>query len=61
MSWLTLILFSHADILLGETLGGVGYAGAFLIVVAAATNALSDFGGTSVEEEVISMKSDRNK
>jgi len=53
--------FFHADILLGETLGGLGYAGACLIVVAAATNALSDFGGTSVEEEVISMRSDRNK
>lgn len=34
-----------ANILLGETLGGLGLVGAFLIVVAAATNASVDFTG----------------
>ncbi|KAL7541936.1 hypothetical protein ACHAWF_007055 [Thalassiosira exigua] len=36
-----------ANIILGETLGGLGLAGAFLIFVAAATNAFLDFGSTS--------------
>jgi len=36
-----------ANVLLGETLGGLGLVGAFLIVVAAATNASMDFGGKS--------------
>ncbi len=34
-----------ANVLLGETLGGRGLVGAFLIVVAAATNASMDLGG----------------
>ena len=38
-----------ANILLGETLGGFGLLGAFLIVVAAATNAVLDFGGQDKE------------
>lgn len=39
-----------ANILLGETLGGMGLAGASLIVAAAATNALFDFSGDSIDE-----------
>ena len=39
-----------ANILLGETLGGMGLAGASLIVAAAATNAFLDFSGDSIEE-----------
>lgn len=42
-----------ANILLGETLGGLGLVGAFLIVVAAATNALLDFGG---EDEILTKE-----
>lgn len=41
-----------ANILLGETLGGLGLAGAGLITVAAATNALMDFGSVSSDEVV---------
>lgn len=40
-----------ANVLLGETLGGVGLIGAFLIVVAAATNASMDFGGKRGEND----------
>ena len=44
-----------AHVLLGETLGGPGFAGAALIVAAAATNAVVDFGadadGGGEEEE----------
>jgi len=39
-----------ANILLGETLGGMGLAGASLIVAAAATNAFLDFSGDSIDE-----------
>jgi len=39
--------------LLGETLGGLGLIGAFLIVVAAATNAVLDFGGVSGEDAAV--------
>jgi len=42
-----------ANILLGETLGGLGLIGAFLIVVAAATNAVLDFGGVSGEDAAV--------
>ena len=51
--WLTFIPFAHTDVLLGETLGGLGLVGAFLIVVAAATNAVLDFGGVSGEDAAV--------
>lgn len=41
-----------ANILLGETLGELGYVGAFLIVVAAATNAFIDFGGATSGQHI---------
>ena len=41
-----------ANILLGETLGVLGLAGAGLITLAAATNALMDFGSVSSDEVV---------
>jgi len=50
-----------ANILLGESLGGLGLLGAFLIVVAAATNAVSDFGGASVDKEVFSAETETRK
>jgi len=39
-----------ANVLLGETLGAFGLIGAFLILVAAATNAVMDFSDKSAEE-----------
>jgi len=42
-----------ANVLLGESLGGVGLIGAFLIVVAAATNASMDFSGKRGENDVM--------
>lgn len=41
-----------ANILLGETLGELGIIGAFLIVVAAATNAFIDFGGATSGQHI---------
>ncbi|KAL7462089.1 hypothetical protein ACHAXS_002490 [Conticribra weissflogii] len=46
-----------AHLLLGEQLGGWGWVGASLIVVAAATNAIWDFGGESDVEDVAKEKS----
>lgn len=42
-----------ANILLGETLGAVGYVGASMILVAAATNAFLDFGGGASGEAAL--------
>ena len=46
-----------ANILLGETLGDLGLIGAFLIVVAAAANAVVDFGSLSGDQTVDAVSS----
>ena len=46
-----------ANILLGEKLGDLGFIGAFLIVVAAASNAALDFGGVSGDQTVEAVSS----
>jgi hypothetical protein len=43
--------------LLGETLGDLGLIGAFLIVVAAAANAVVDFGSLSGDQTVDAVSS----
>ncbi|KAL7543616.1 hypothetical protein ACHAXR_012922 [Thalassiosira sp. AJA248-18] len=49
-----------ANILLGETLGELGLVGALLIVVAAATNAVMDFGSVG-DEDAVTMSSGKEK
>jgi drug/metabolite transporter (DMT)-like permease len=50
-----------ANILLGETLGGPGLVGAFLIVLAAAANAVADSGSVTSDQAVEAVSSSRKE